>query len=181
MMCKPYGLLLILLISGFFALAQGSTGADRYQTIDQHKLSLFFGSTHIPNGAQDDSGATLIIPNLGINYEYWFDEHFAIGSYNNIHAMSYKINTDNYNDVDKEYPMIFSVVGIFRPWKNLNVVLGPGVEVDKNNTFFVARFGFDYGIRVGRAGWFISPRFLYDNLATDYSAWSFGLDIGKRF
>jgi hypothetical protein len=92
--------------------------------------------------------------------------------------LTYKINTDNYNDVDKKYPVILSAVGIFRPWKNLNVFLG---ETDKNNTFFVARLGLDYSIRIGRDGWFLSPRFIYDDLAINYSAWTPGLDIGKRF
>ena len=159
-------------------LGPTSSRCRKNEEIDHSKISVFFGSTHIPKGAQDGSGVTLIIPNIGVNYEYWFTEHFALGSYNNIAAVDYHIDSDNYEDIHKVYPVILSAVAIFRPWKNLNLFIGPGVEIDKNNVVFVGRLGVDYSIRVGRSGWFFSPRVIYDNLGTDYSAWTFGLDIG---
>ena len=168
---------LILMYTNCFS--QGHSSKAR-EVVLHHEIDVFLASTHIPKGALDDSGGTLIIPNIGLNYKYWFDERFAIGWYNNIAAITYVVNSDTHQDLNREYPFITSIVGVFRPWKGLHLFAGPGLEIDKNKSLFVFRFGVDYGFSVGN-DWYLSPRFMYDVIGSDISAYSLGLSIGRKF
>lgn len=145
-----------------------------------HELDGFVGSTHVPKGALDDSDATLILPNIGFNYKYWFNERFAIGSYNNIVALTYVINSDTHQDLDRNLPITATIVGVFKVWKNLSIFTGPGLEIDKNKSLFVFRFGVDYGFALSN-DWYLSPRFIFDNLSGDIQAFTLGISIGRRF
>ena len=145
-----------------------------------HEIEGFVGSTHVPNGAHDGSDATLILPNIGLNYKYWFDEKFAIGWYNNIVVMTYTVNSDDHQDLDRKYPITTTLVGIFKPWKNLSFYAGPGLEFDKNKSLFVVRFGLDYGFLLSN-DWYITPRFVFDNLGGDIQAYTLGVGNSKRF
>ena len=145
-----------------------------------HELEGFVGSTHVPKGTLDNSNSTLVLPNIGFNYKYWFDERFAIGWYNNIVALTYVINSDAHEDLDREYPITSTIVGIFKPWKNLSFFAGPGLEFDQNETLFVMRFGLEYGFSLSN-DWFLSPRFIFDNMGGDIQAYTLGIGIGRRF
>ena len=84
-----------------------------------HEIDGFIGNTHVPEGGRRDTNATLILPNIGFNYKYWLDDRFAIGWYNNIVVRTFTINSDTHQDLEREYPFLTSVVGVFKPWKNL--------------------------------------------------------------
>ena len=171
-------LILIILNIGF-SIAQGHS-SKQTDILLHHEIDGFVGSTHVPNGALDNSDATLILPNIGFNYKYWFDNHFAIGWYNNIVALTYVVDTDSHQDLDREYPITTTLVGIFNPWKKLAIFAGPGIEIDKNRSLFVLRFGIDYGISLSN-NWNLSPRFIFDNLGGDIQAYTLGISIGKKF
>jgi hypothetical protein len=164
---------------GWQAFSQVHSSKQTIPTL-HHEIEGFIGSTHVPKGALDDSDATLILPNIGLNYKYWFDEKFAIGWYNNIVALTYTVNSDSQQDLDREYPVTTTIVGIFKPWKNLSLFTGPGLEIDKNKTLFVFRFGVDYSFPLSN-DWHLTPRFIYDNLATDIQAYTLGVGVSKRF
>lgn len=145
-----------------------------------HEIDVFIGSTHVPKGAFKDSDATLVIPNIGINYKFWFDERFAIGWYNNIVALTYVLNSDTNQETEREYPITTTVVGVFRPWKGLHFFAGPGLEFDKNKTYFVARLGIDYAFGLSN-DWYLTPRFIFDNIGQDVQAFTLGISIGRKF
>jgi hypothetical protein len=173
-----FSILIIILVS-WQAFGQGHSSKQTIPFL-HHEIEGFIGSTHVPKGALDDSGATLILPNIGLNYKYWFDERFAIGWYNNIVALSYEVNSDSHQDLDRYYPITTSIVGIFKPWKHLTLFTGPGLEVDKNKSLFVFRFGVDYGIPLSN-DWYLTPRFIFDNLSGDIQAYTLGIGASKRF
>ena len=145
-----------------------------------HEIDGFIGNTHVPEGGRTDTNATLILPNIGFNYKYWFDERFAIGWYNNLVVRTFTINSDNHQDLERYYPFIASVVGVFRPWKNLSLFTGPGIEIDKNGSLFAFRIGIDYGFSLSN-DWYITPRFIFDSLGGDIEAFTLGVSIGRKF
>ncbi|MCG8308343.1 MAG: hypothetical protein MI975_13200 [Cytophagales bacterium] len=145
-----------------------------------HEIDGFIGNTHVPEGGRRNTTATLILPNIGFNYKYWFDERFAIGWYNNLVVRTYVVNSDTHQDLDREYPFLTSVVGVLNLWKGLSVFAGPGMEIDKNRTLFAMRFGLDYGFSISN-DWYVSPRFIFDHLGGDIEAYTLGIGIGRKF
>ena len=150
------------------------------EVVLRHEIDGSIGNTHVPEGGKRNTSATLILPNVGINYKYWFDNHFAIGLYNNIVVQTFVINSDSHQDLEREYPVIISAVGVFRVWKGLTLFTGPGVELDKNGSLFVLRFGLDYAFSL-RNDWSITPRFMFDNIGGDIEAYTFAISVGRRF
>jgi len=171
---------LVIIFTGTQLLAQTGHSSKITSPILHHEVDVFVGNTHIPNASIDGTSTTLILPNIGINYKYWFNDRFAIGWYNNIVIRTFVINSDSYQDLEKEYPFISTVVGVFRPWKNLSFFTGPGIEIDNNGSLFVIRLGLDYGFLLSN-DWYLTPRFIYDHLGSDIDAYTLGLSIGKRF
>ena len=145
-----------------------------------HEIDGFIGNTHVPEGGLRDTNATLILPNIGFNYKYWFDERFAIGWYNNLVVRTYVINSDTHQDLERTYPFLTSVVGVFNIWKGLSIFTGPGLEIDENKSFFAFRVGLDYGFSLSN-DWYLTPRFIFDSLGGDIEAYSLGISIGRKF
>ena len=170
---------IVILILGSRSFGQVHSSKQTIPIL-HHEIEGFVGSTHVPKGALDDSNATLILPNIGLNYKYWFDDHFGIGWYNNIVVLTYVVNSDSHQDLDRHYPITTTVVGIFKPWKNLSFFMGPGLEIDKNLSLFVLRFGIDYGFSLSN-DWYLTPRLIFDNLGGDIQAYTLGIGVSKRF
>ena len=95
-------------------------------------------------------------------------------------ARTYVINSDTYQDLEREYPFITSIVGVFKPWKNLSFFAGPGIEIEKNHSLFVIRIGIDYAFSLSN-DWYFSPRFTFDHLGGDIEAYTIGISFGRKF
>ena len=173
-------LILLIMSDGSHLFAQQVHSSKIEPSILHYEIDGFIGNTHIPEGGRRDSDGTLILPNIGLNFKYWFDDRFAIGWYNNMVVRTFVINSDTHQDLDRDYPFITSAVGIFKPWKNLSFFAGPGVEIDKNQSLFVLRFGIDYAFSLSN-DWYISPRFIFDHLGGDIEAYTLGISIGRKF
>ncbi len=177
-MKKTFNIILCLSL-GWQAFGQVHSSKQMIPLL-HHEIEGFIGSSHVPEGSFDDSDATLILPNIGLNYKYWIDEKFAIGWYNNIVALTYQVSSDTHQILDREYPVISTIVGIFSPLENLTIFTGPGLEIDQNKSLFVFRFGFDYHFPLSN-DWFLTPRFIFDNIGGDIHAYTLGIGGSKRF
>jgi len=176
----PLVIVLLCIFSATQTVAQSMHSSKIEAPVLHHDIDIFVGSTHIPEGGRRTSNVTLVLPNVGINYRYWIDDHFAIGWYNNILVQTFVINSDSHQNLEREYPFVTSIVGVLRPWKNLSVFTGPGIEIDKNGSLFVYRFGLDYAINLSN-DWHLTPRFHFDLLGGDIEVYTLGVSVGRRF
>lgn len=172
--------LFVIVICTTSIYAQHKHSSKIAAPIIHHEIDGFIGTTHVPEGGNRDSDATLILPNLGLNYKYWINEKFAVGWYNNLVTQTFVINSDTHQDREMKYPFLTTIVGVYRPWKSLSFFAGPGMAIDGNGTLFDIRFGVDYGFSLSN-DWFLSPRFIFDYLGGDIEAYTLGVSIGKRF
>ena len=179
-------LIICLSVVSYGLFAQGVHSSKIEHQISQHEIDVFIGNTHIPEASLENSTTTLILPNIGLNYRYWFDDHFALGFYNNLIIRTFVINSDSHQDLETAEGTVFRtkldkpIVGIFKPWKNLSLYAGPGIQLSKTQSLFVIRIGMDYGISLSNE-WYLSPRFTFDNLGGDIEGYTFGLGVSKRF
>lgn len=150
------------------------------EPILHHEIDAFIGNAHIPNATLENSTATVILPNVGLNYKYWFDERFAIGWYNNLVARTFTINSDTNQEVEKKYPFATTIVGVFRPWKKLGFFAGPGLLIDNTGSQFVVRLGLEYGFALSN-DWYITPRFMFDSIGGEIESYTLGIAIGRNF
>ncbi len=146
-----------------------------------HKVSLIISHTHIPKGNSSAQNETfLIVPSWGLNYEYWINHKWAIGMHNDMEISTYVIIDEHGSEIERERPIISTIVGIYKPNKLINLIAGFGREFEANENFWVLRFGIDLEFEMHN-GWELAPSLVYDIKETIYDSWTIGLGIGKRF
>jgi hypothetical protein len=171
-------LIIVFLLSPVVSFAQ-EEGHEEKET--HHRVSIMIAHTHVPKGVSSVTGSgALVIPSWGLNYEYWFNRKWAIGLHNDMEISTYVIEDENGGLLERTRPLIVTVVGIFNPWKGLELITGFGREFEEHQNFWVYRFGIEYELGIGHH-WDIAPALTFDVKENLYDSWTLGLVIGKRF
>ncbi len=82
--------------------------------------------------------------------------------------------------MERNEPFIITLDGLYRTWKNLILMGGPGVELEEGERFLLFRFGFEYEVPVG-ASFDLFPSIFYDQRFDGYITLTIGLGVGRRF
>lgn len=151
--------------------------AEENHHFPHYRIAAVIGHTYIPTAAGNDR---FFIPSWGLDLEYWFNDNWAIGLHNDIELHSFLIETDHEEFLERDYPLVFTLDAIYKPWKGLVFQFGPGYELEKNEDFFLFRLGVEYEIEFGHH-WDIAPMIFYDSRLEANDTWSIALGIGKRF
>jgi hypothetical protein len=173
----------LLAISNFTSLdiiAQTHT-SEQNHTFKKNRISVLWGNTIVPAAkTADDEMSVVIFPSWGLNYEYWFNNHFALGIQNEFEMQSYVVEHDSHPSLEREYPIITSIVLFYEPLNHLAFFAGPGIEIEKNHNFYIFKAGIEYIIPLPK-NFDIALEGSYESKNNMYDAWTFGLCIGKRF
>jgi hypothetical protein len=122
----------------------------------------------------------LIVPSLGLDVEYWFSEKWGIGSHNDLELISFEVERGESLTLEREAPLLLTVDALWKPWKGLVLLAGPGVEFEREENLFVVRGGLEYELELG-SHWDVAPTVFYDSRKDAYDTFSVGIGIGKRF
>lgn len=146
-----------------------------------HHLSIVIAHTHVPKGFHSESGSVnLIVPSWGFNYDFWINNRWAIGLHNDMEIATYVIEDEHGSEIERERPIISTVVGIFKPSHLIGIIGGFGKEFEKHHSFWVFRLGLEFEFEIHN-GWDFSPALIYDLKESVYDSWSLGVSVGKRF
>lgn len=156
-------------------------------THGKHKLSLYTGFTHIPSAFYEhethEESTGKWVPTIGLDYYYSLNHKWAIGFIGDIELDQYYITTDNHDELERNNVVVASAVAKYKPTERIGIFAGPGLEWEFKNhhteSFFVVKTGIEYEVAIEK-GWELTPLFSYD-FKEEYSAYSFGITIGKRF
>lgn len=122
----------------------------------------------------------LVVPSLGLDVEYWFSKKWGIGSHNDIELISFEVHREKDRYLKRETPVLLTLDALWKPWKGLVFLAGPGIELETEKDLFVLRAGLEYEIEIG-SHWDLAPTIFYDNRSGAYDTFSVGIGIGKRF
>lgn len=176
------------------AMAQHDHHAEPYQhnsheatSHGKHKLSLYTGFTHIPSAFYEhethEQSTGKWVPTIGLDYYYSFNPKWALGLIGDVELDQYYITTSSHDELERNNVVVVAAVGKYKPTKRIGIFVGPGLEWEfkKHDTesFFVLKTGIEYEVEIEN-GWELTPMFSYD-FKEEYSAYSFGITIGKRF
>ena len=149
----------------------------RHNTLPHFRVAAFISHTFIPGVAE---GQRVAIPSYGLDIEYWWSHKLGVGLHNDLELETFIIDAGREEFLEREYPLVSSLDLLYRPWKGLVVQAGPGVEIDRNRSFFLLRVGLEYEIELGHH-WDLYPTLFYDVREDAYTTLSLGLGVGKRF
>lgn len=172
-------IILFLLTSSNFTLAQKDSGTSH--ALKRHKVGAFLGNAVIHGVHNTKTGKEqyVIAPTIGIDYEFWINHKWGIGTYNEVAHMDIEVITENEDYIKRENAMLFSAVAIFEPIHKMAIFAGTGVETDPHHTFWIRYMGLEYAI-VRCNDWDISVNAGYVNKDL-YDAFTFGVVIARRF
>ncbi len=180
-----YVTLLFLTSFAFFLPFQSlAQRGEAYHTVSpEHSKGYFrvaalIGHTFIPTGPAPDR---LAVPSWGLDLEYWFSHKWGAGLHNDLEIETFLVEHEGHEEVlAREYPLVLTLDVLFKPWKQLVLLAGPGWELERNEDFFLVRAGLEYEFELGH-GWDLSPTFFYDTRQHAYDTWSIALGVGKQF
>lgn len=144
------------------------------------RVSPVLSHTYIPTATLKGT-QTMIVPSIGLDLEYWFSHKFGIGLHNDLELLNYEIEIHNSQvTLEREYPVVVTIDGLAKVYKDLVFVFGTGVEFERNKDLFIVRGGLEYEIEFAEC-WDLAPTFFYDYRHNEFGTWSFGIGIGRRF
>ncbi|MBK3518628.1 hypothetical protein [Carboxylicivirga marina] len=153
----------------------------------KHKLSVYTGFTHIPSAFYEhethEESTGKWVPTIGIDYFYSLSHKWELGIIGDMELDEYYIESDSFEELARNNVVVLSAVGKYKPTHRIGLIAGPGVEWEMGEkdtkTFFVLKTGIEFEVAIEK-GWELTPVFTYD-LKEEYSAYAFGITIGKRF
>jgi hypothetical protein len=163
----------------------GNTHSDDHQSnnyknsFKRHNISILWGNTLVP-AAKTATGenSVSLFPSWGLNYEFFFTKHLGIGLLNEFELQSYAVEHDENAEIEREYPIISSIVLIYEPLRHLALFAGPGIEFEKTENFSIVKAGAAYNFPLPKY-FGISLELSYERKNKTYDAWTFGILINK--
>jgi len=123
---------------------------------------------------------SLLIPTWGFNYEYLFTKKIGLGLKNDLEIAEYAIFNNEGVEVERENPFSSSIIFLYNPIEGLGFFIGPGIEFEREENFYIFNIGVSYEVEFGKY-WDLAPEFSYESKGGHTGAISLGLSVGKRF
>ncbi len=173
-----------------------SEGAGEHEggPFKRHRIAFLTGNTIVPSGGENEERiGTVLVPTIGIDYEYWFSRKLAIGWYNDFTLSTFVVETNREPDdghgtasseggnevVEREPTFLTTVVIVWEPVHRLALYTGGGREFEPSEDFWVWKIGIEYGFPLP-GDWDIAIGGSYDYKEV-YDSFGVGVSFGKRF
>lgn len=143
------------------------------------RISPVLSHTYIPTSTSEGD-KVVIVPSLGLDLEYWVNEKWGFGLHNDLELETFEVEKEHELFIEKEFPVVLTFDALYKFHENWVLVLGTGVELEKQENLFIIRTGIEYEVEIGNH-WDVSPTILYDYRAHNFGTWAVGIGIGKRF
>ena len=149
----------------------------------KHGINFLVSHSYISQGKIEGKREFVAEPSLGINYNYYINEKWAIGLHNDIILASFAIEDSNGSSrsIEREYPVSNVITGTYKLNESFGIALGGGVEWSKDENLGMLRFGADYALEVNEKGLEVLFLFNYDNHLGTYDSINFGIGLNKLF
>lgn len=176
-MKKRFILPIVLLLNLFTALAQEES--NDMEVEKKHSLAFVFSYTHIPEAREDGSVENVVfVPTIGLDYFYQFSEKWLLGAVFDLELSEYEVDFEE-EEISRETALILGVVVGYEILPAWAIMIGPGIEFEKNKNLLVLRISTEYGFELGN-NWELIPNFTYD-FKQEYGSYALGVGIKKRF
>lgn len=161
----------------------------------KHAISFVISHTHIRSGVKNNSGDNWIaLPSLGINYNYSFNEKWAIGLHNDIIIEEFVVEDPNKNSslelhineesevegIERSHPIASAIMLTYKPYEHIALLVGGGMEFSKEEDFALIRLGLEFPFQIPN-DWEIFGALSYDININAYNGFTFGFGIAKLF
>jgi len=188
--------ILLVFFSNFYSYSQETEQDENHEEHHKkHAVSLVISHTHIRSGVKNNTGDKWIsLPSFGINYNYAFNEKWALGLHTDIIVEEFIVEdkSESGNEyyakneeveipgIERSHPIAPAVMLSYKPLEHLALLAGGGMEFSKEENFALVRFGVEFPFHIPN-NWEIFGALTYDINIDAYDSLAFGFGIAKLF
>jgi hypothetical protein len=144
-----------------------------------HRLTLAMGHAHLSQGIMENGKkGWKVIPSWGFDYDYWINNHWAIGLQNDMIIENFEVEDHENKIIERSRPFSSVASVIFKPKKHVSFIAGMGGEFSKEENLALTRLGIESGWEM-KNNWEFGISFLYDIKWNAYNAWTISFNISK--
>ncbi|KAB8154848.1 hypothetical protein EZY14_002900 [Kordia sp. TARA_039_SRF] len=152
-----------------------------YEDTEKHKdgrgfrIAGIIGHTLINTEGVDN----VFVPSWGLDFEYWFNHTWGIGLHNDIEIETFIIQNADNEEIERVNPLVFTIDALYHFGNGFVVTIGPGVELEKQESFYLMRIGVEYEKDISHS-FYLIPNVFLDQRFDGYNTWNIGLGIGFK-
>ncbi|PQJ18276.1 MULTISPECIES: hypothetical protein [Nonlabens] len=139
------------------------------------RIAGVIGHTLVNSEGMDN----VFVPSWGLDFEYWFNHSWGIGLHNDIEIETFIIRTSNGEEIERVNPLVLTLDALYQFGGGFVVTLGPGVELEKDESFYLMRVGIEYEKDITDS-FYLLPNLFLDQRFDGYNTWNIGLGIGLK-
>lgn len=166
-----------------FALTAFNTMTAQEHTKEEHtsgkglRIAAVIGHTYINS---DGADGNLYIPSFGLDIDYWFNHKWGIGFHNDVEIENFVVVINDTEEIKRVNPLVFTIDALYHLGNGFVISIGPGVEMEKNESFFLGRVGLEYEYNIGHT-FYIMPTIFHDQRFDGFSTTTIGIGVGHFF
>lgn len=175
---------ILVLLGSFLVLVSAAFAQEKSEKEEGnkgfHQFSFMLSHSNIGEGIVNGSKKRISAPSLGFDYNYWFQNKWAVGLHTDLITESFKIEDNGGAILDRSTPFAIVPALSFKPKNHSVFSLGMGKEFAKEGNFTITRFGYEYAFELPKK-FELSFAFNYDKKWEAYDIWSVGIIVSKFF
>ena len=125
---------------------------NEHEKIRHHWINLFTGYTIINEAISENGKELIIVPTLGLDYEYKINRRMSLAWANDLELGSYVVEKGSSEELIRSYAFVSAVVFAYELFPFWGVFAGPGYEFEENESFYVTKVGTEF-IKEFEGGW----------------------------
>ena len=172
--------LLISLCLVISTMAHAQEEASREE--GRHEISILIAHTHVSAGLEQVGRSSwLVLPAWGLNYNFWVNEHWALGLHTDLINENFLVEEfDGEKVLERDRPIAPALMLTYRPHEHWSFLLGGGIEFASEEDLTLLRGGTEYTVHLSGA-WETCASLAYDLRIDAYESWTLGIGLARRF
>lgn len=174
---KKFTFIALFTFLGIQVLQAQEHDDKKHTSVKGIRIAAVIGHTFINSGGMDGN---IYVPSWGLDIDYWFNHKWGIGLHNDVEIENFVVVTNDTEEIERVNPIVFTIDALYELGNGFVLSIGPGVELEKNESFFLARIGLEYEYDINY-NLYLMPTVFHDQRFDGYSTTTVGLGIGHKF
>lgn len=99
--------------------------------------------------------------------------------HNDIEIETFIIRNSDNEEIERVNPLVLTVDALYQFGGGFVVTIGPGVELEKEESFYLMRLGIEYEKDITDS-FYLLPTFFLDQRFDGFNTWNVGLGVGLK-
>ncbi|MFD1063114.1 hypothetical protein ACFQ1Q_07635 [Winogradskyella litorisediminis] len=168
--------LILIFATAFQINAQEHKGhIEKHDDGRGFRIAGIIGHTLINTEGVDN----VFVPSWGVDVEYWFNHKWGLGLHNDVEIETFIIRNSDNEEIERVNPLVLTIDALYQFGGGFVVTVGPGVELEKEESFYLMRLGIEYEKDITDS-FYLLPTLFLDQRFDGYNSWNIGLGVGLK-